>query len=89
MEKGVDATKHMIVRYLAGLVAVSFYPVSFGMTGPLYLFTALVLGIAFFVWGCYGLKKSSGIRWAWSFFLASIVYLPLLLGALALSAHSK
>jgi len=87
LEKGVDATKHMLVRYLAGLVAVSFYPVSFGMTGPAYLVIALVLGITFFGWGCYGLRKSAGVRWAWGFFIASIIYLPVLLAVLALSAH--
>lgn len=86
--KGVAATKHMMVRYLAGLVAVSFYPVSFGMTGTAYLVAALVLGAAFFAWGCYGLRKTAGVRWAWGFFVASIIYLPILLGVLALSAKS-
>src|SRR5262249_49615418 len=88
LEKGEEATKHMIVRYLAGLVAVSLYPVSFGIAGHAYLIVAAVLGIIFFVWGCLGFRKNSGVGWAKSFFLASIVYLPILLGALALDARS-
>jgi heme O synthase-like polyprenyltransferase len=77
----------MIVRYLAGLVAVSLYPVSFGMAGRGYLAAAAVLGLIFLVWGCLGFRKNAGHRWAKGFFLASIVYLPALLGALALSAR--
>jgi protoheme IX farnesyltransferase len=78
----------MMVRYLAGLVAVSLYPVSFGMTGRLYLMTAIVLGLVFFVWGCLGFRKNAGAAWAKSFFLASIIYLPVLLGALAWDART-
>jgi protoheme IX farnesyltransferase len=85
--KGEEATKHMIVRYLAGLVAVSFYPVSFGMAGRGYLATAAALGAVFFIWGCLGFRKEAGNAWAKGFFLASIVYLPLLLGALAWSVR--
>jgi protoheme IX farnesyltransferase len=89
LTKGEEATKHMIVRYLAGLVAVSFYPVSFGMVGRGYLAAAAVSGLTFFVWGCLGFRKSAGPNWAKGFFLASIVYLPVLLGAMALSAHAN
>lgn len=88
LEKGEEATKHMIVRYLAGLVAVSLYPVSFGMAGRLYLITAAAMGVVFFVWGCLGFRKDAGVGWAKSFFLASIVYLPVLLGVLALDART-
>lgn len=87
LEKGEEATKHMIVRYLAGLVAVSFYPVSFGMVGRGYLAVAAALGLTYFVWGCLGFRKNAGPAWAKGFFLASIVYLPALLGVLALSAQ--
>ncbi len=88
IEKGDEATKHMIVRYLAGLVAVSFYPVSFGMVGSgYYAVTAALLGVVFFVWGCLGFRKNAGPAWAKSFFLASIVYLPALLGVLAWSSQ--
>lgn len=88
LEKGVEATKHALVRYLAGLLAVSLYPVTLGMAGVGYLVAALVLGIGFFGWGCYGLRSNAGVRWAWSFFIASIVYLPALLFALAVTAKS-
>ncbi len=88
LEKGEKATKHTIVRYLAGLLAVSLYPVMFGIAGDLYFVTALILGAIFFGWGLYGLKSSAGIRWARSFFLLSIIYLPLLLFVLAVSGRA-
>lgn len=92
LEKGDQATKHMMIRYLAGLVAVSFYPVSFGMVdgvrGTIYAVTAAVLGLVFFVWCCLGFRRNAGARWAKSFFLASIIYLPVLLGVLAWAAAS-
>ncbi len=87
LEKGERETKHWIVRYLAGLVAVSLYPVAFGMTGAIYFWTAALLGAIFFIWGCYGLKSRAGVRWARSFFLASIVYLPILLVVLAVTGN--
>lgn len=87
VERGDQATKHMMVRYLAGLVAVSFYPVSFGMAGRAYLAIAATLGIVFFVRGCLGFRRNAGAAWAKGFFLASIVYLPALLLGLAATAN--
>lgn len=88
LEKGEAATKHTIIRYLAGLYAVTLYPAWFGMAGPSYLWTALILGGVFFSWGCYGLRSNSGIRWARSFFLASVVYLPILLFTLVMARNT-
>lgn len=87
LEKGERTTKHWIVRYLAGLVAVSLYPVWLRMAGGIYFGTALFLGVGFFVFGCYGLKKEAGRKWAISFFLFSVVYLPVVLGVLALATN--
>lgn len=86
LEKGVTATKHAMVRFLGGLVAVSLYPVPLGMAGHFYFVTALVLGVTFFLWGCYGLRRQAGPRWARSFFLASIIYLPVLLAVLVIDS---
>lgn len=84
LKKGEAATKHWIVRTLALLIPVTLFPSFLGMAGQLYFWIALVLGIAFSLWGGYGLKAKAESRWARSFFLASIVYLPLLFLALLL-----
>jgi protoheme IX farnesyltransferase len=76
--RGDDVTKHAIVRYLAILLAVSLLLFPLGVAHRVYLFTALVLGGAFFGWGCWGLRPSSGRRWARSLFGVSILYLVIL-----------
>lgn len=88
VEKGDLASKHCLIRYLAGLIAVSFYPFLLGIANELYAVAALVMGAIFFAWGAWGFKKEAGTRWAWSFFMASIIYLPVLLFVLALTARS-
>jgi protoheme IX farnesyltransferase len=80
--RGDDITKHAIVRYLAILLAVSLLLFPLGVAHRVYLFTALVLGGTFFGWGCWGLRKESGVRWARSLFGISIVYIVLLFAML-------
>lgn len=87
IENGEKATKHCILRYTAGLVAVSLYPVWLGQAGLIYFITALGLGMVFFGLSLWGLRLQSGVRWAKIFFIASIIYLPVLLGVLALTGH--
>lgn len=87
VEKGDLASKRCLIRYLAGLIAVSFYPFLFGIANELYALVAGALGLAFFIWGLWGFRKTSGPAWAWSFFMASIVYLPVLLFVLSVSAR--
>jgi protoheme IX farnesyltransferase len=86
LEKGERETRHWIVRYLVGLVAVSLYPVWLRMAGEIYFWTALLLGVGFFVFGCYGLKRGADRKWAISFFIFSIIYLPIVLGVLAVAS---
>jgi protoheme IX farnesyltransferase len=76
--RGDDVTKHAIVRYLAALLAVSLLLFPLGVAHRAYLFTALGLGAVFFGWGCWGLRATSGRRWARSLFGISILYLVLL-----------
>ncbi len=84
VEKGEAETRRWMVRYLAGLVAVSLYPYSLQLAGRFYLASALLLGLLFLALGIIGLKKSADLRWARRFFLYSIIYLPLLLSSLFL-----
>jgi protoheme IX farnesyltransferase len=74
-------TGQQAVSHTLGLLPISLCPFLFGLAGPYYLATALVLGLAYL--GCAvqfarRLDMSSARR----LFLASIVYLPLLLIAL-------
>jgi protoheme IX farnesyltransferase len=83
---GIRATKHSIVRYLLALVAVTLLLVPLGIEHKVYLWASSVLGAIFFLWGCVGLRETSGTRWARSLFAVSIVYLVLLFGAIVLGA---
>jgi len=80
--RGDDVTKHAIVRYLAVLVAVSLLLFPLGVAHFIYLFAAMGLGAVFFGWGCWGLRRSTGPRWARSLFGVSILYLVLLFALL-------
>jgi protoheme IX farnesyltransferase len=80
--RGDDVTKHTIVRYLAILLAVSLLLFPLGVAHRVYLFSALGLGIVFFGWGCWGLRRESGVRWARSLFGISILYLVLVFAIL-------
>ncbi|HEY2509879.1 MAG TPA: heme o synthase [Polyangiaceae bacterium] len=79
---GDDVTKHRIIRYLAVLLAVSLLLFPLGVAHRVYLFVALGLGAVFFGWGCWGLRRTSGARWARSLFGISILYLVLLFATL-------
>jgi protoheme IX farnesyltransferase len=86
VERGDRATRRQIVGYLVALVAVSVLPFALGMAGPIYLASALCLGLGFLAFGTYGLWPSAGIRWARWLFALSIPYLVLLHAALMVGA---
>ncbi len=67
--------------YSAALVPVSLVPTILGLTGPVYFFGALVLGVAFFAFSV-GLMVDHKKREARRLLLASVTYLPLLLALL-------
>jgi protoheme IX farnesyltransferase len=85
VERGDRVTRHHIIGYLAALVLVTLLLVPVGVGGPLYLGAAISLGAMFFGFGVWGLRPSSGARWARGLFITSIVYLVLLLLALMVS----
>lgn len=84
--RGDDVTKHAIVRYLAVLLAVSLLLFPLGVASRVYLFSAAGLGAVFFGWGCWGLRATSGRRWARSLFGISILYLVALFAAIVVDA---
>lgn len=78
---GEYVTKVHIMVYTVILFAVSVFPYFSGMSGPLYLISALALGLGFFVWTAllmFDPKQTT----AMDTFRYSILYLALLFGAL-------
>jgi len=84
---GPGAARREIALYLVVQVAVSLALVPLGVTGPLYLVTAAVLGVGVLVQGLGGLRRGD-VRWARGVFLASIVYLPLLFTVMVLDGRA-
>jgi heme o synthase len=86
VERGERITRHHIVGYLVALVALSLLLVPLGVAGPVYLVSALLLGLGFLGFGAWGLRATSGTRWARGLFGISILYLLLLHVALIIGA---
>jgi heme o synthase len=76
-------TGRMILLYAAALLPVSLLPTIIGMTGIAYFSAALLLGLAFvsFCVSCATTRTREDAR---KLFFASIIYLPLVLGAMML-----
>lgn len=83
-EHGTLTAKVQIVLYLAALCPVTLVLVPLGVGGPLYLWTALGAGLAFFLVGLYGLRRAAGMRWARMLFSVSLLYLTVLMAALVI-----
>jgi protoheme IX farnesyltransferase len=79
---GASTGRQVVLQTLA-LLVVSLLPYGFQMAGDGYLVAALILGTAFLGFGVAFAVERSRDR-ASRLFFASITYLPLLLGALAL-----
>jgi protoheme IX farnesyltransferase len=87
MLPNVDADGSRTAQYAVAntvvLLAASVCPFYLGLNGAVYLATALVLGAAYF-WCAARFARQLTARRARQLFLASIVYLPLLLVAMVL-----
>ena len=81
---GERAARMNIVRYTVALVAVSLLFVPIGAAHAAYLIAALVAGLSFLGYGLAGLRDDAGPRWARNLFLLSLLYLPIVFGALML-----
>lgn len=73
---------HMIGTSL-GLIAATLAPVYFNVGGPLYAVTAAVLAAVALAGSVWGIRVQAGPAWARGYFFGTLVYLPLLLGILA------
>ncbi len=65
--------------WAAALLPISLLPTVFGLTGKIYSIGAVLLGLAFLLPTILMLTRGPSERFAWRIFVASIVYLPLLL----------
>jgi protoheme IX farnesyltransferase len=72
------ATGRQVALYCAALIPVSLIPTFLGLTGPIYFFGALVLGLGFLAAGLMMALRRRG-KEARRVLLASVTYLPLLL----------
>jgi protoheme IX farnesyltransferase len=72
------ATGRQVALYCAALIPVSLIPTFLGLTGPIYFFGALVLGLGFLAAGIMMALRRRG-KEARRVLLASVTYLPLLL----------
>ena len=79
---GKSTTRH-IVAFASTLIPVSLFPVLLGMTGQIYFVGALVLGGCFLYYGIRVAMERTNIR-ARQVLLASVVYLPLIMGLLVI-----
>jgi protoheme IX farnesyltransferase len=76
-------TGQQSVSHTIGLLIVSVFPYLFHLAGPFYLTSALILGAAY-LWCAIGFARQLTMPRARQLFLASIIYLPLLLVAMVL-----
>jgi protoheme IX farnesyltransferase len=78
---GASTGLHAVSNCLA-LVPIALLPTLIGLAGPLYFAVALVLGVGF-LWTAVGLAWTRSAAHARRLLVASLVYLPVLLAAMA------
>ena len=80
--RGETVAKVQAIAWAALLIPVSIALTPLGVTGPVYLVAAIVLGAAFLIQALRGLGPQEDVRWARQLFVLSLVYLPALTVAL-------
>lgn len=78
-----ERTGRQAVSHTLGLIPVSICPAIFGVSGVVYFFGALVMGMLFLLCAIRFSRELTRVR-ARQLFFASILYLPLLFGLMAL-----
>ena len=82
-DPGGRSTRRQSLLYTLALIPASLLPTILGLTGALYFWVALALGIAF-VWQTCAFCREATRRGAGRMFRYSILYLPVLLVVLAI-----
>ena len=81
------STGAQVVGNCLALLPVALLPTLIGLAGPVYFLVALMLGLGF-LWSAIGLARSHSVADARRLLFASLIYLPVLLGVLALDKLS-
>ncbi len=85
--KGLNMTRSLIFWFTFLMLGISILPFFYGFAGPAYAKAAFVMGGIFTLIAAVGfiypVKGAAQRSWARIYFLGSIFYLPLLLGAMA------
>ena len=76
-------TAAQAVCHAFGLIPVSLFPALLGVTGVVYFVGAVLLSVGFFIFA-FRFSRVVSTERARQLFIASIVYLPVLLGLLVL-----
>jgi heme o synthase len=84
IDKDLSVTSRQILLYSLALIPVTLLPVALNMAGAAYFCTATLLGLAFFTFGINVAASKTRVD-ARRLFIASIVYLPILLTILMLN----
>lgn len=82
---GPEAARRAIRQFLVVQVAASLAPALLGVTGTLYLATAIALGVLVIA---HGFRGDGSAKWARGVFLASIVYMPVLFAVMVFGGHA-
>jgi len=77
------STGAQVVGNCLALLPVALLPTLIGLAGPLYFLVSLVLGLGF-LWSAIGLARTRSVADARRLLFASLIYLPVVLGVLAL-----
>jgi protoheme IX farnesyltransferase len=83
VEPDGKSTSRQIILYATTLIPISLLPVMLGMSGKIYLFGALILGIWFLYTGVRVAFDRTNVR-ARQVLLASVIYLPMIYGLMVL-----
>ncbi len=86
-EKGMRYTKWTALIQSVALVAVTLLPLRHAGISPAYGWIAGATGILYVAMAAWGLRASSGDRWAKQFFFSSMPHLVVVMTALVLCAH--
>jgi protoheme IX farnesyltransferase len=83
VDRNGPSTALYAVGYSLALLPVALMPTVFGFAGPAYFVVAFALGLTF-LWSAIGLARLGTLDAARRLMVTSLVYLPALLGMLAL-----
>jgi len=83
VEYGDQTSLWHMIGTSVGLVVATLAPVWFDVGGPLYVATACILASVAVGGVVWGIRAQAGPVWARRYFFGTLIYLPLLLGVLA------